>query len=178
MKPNTEGAQEVAWLIYSHPELTKPGDIAVGMTVASFTNDKGEAWPSNETISKRAHVGHTFVSESIERLKAAGILGWIDRTAKGESNLYTIPALVCTADQTPSGKRIGSKTQSNRHASTETADGRILREHKERREHEHQKRKEEREAKERAEAAPVEEQEQLRAEMLQRAIASGRVVEG
>jgi hypothetical protein len=171
MKPNREAAEKVAWLVYSHPELDNPGDIAVAMTIASFTNEKGEAWPSNETVGKHAHRGHTFVSESIARLKAGGILDWLDRTAEGNSNLYTIPGLVDDCDQTPSGKRIGSKTRSNQHVPTETAERRVRRENHERYENRHQVRK----AKERNEAVSPAELEQFRAELLQQARASGKL---
>ena len=124
-------AEKVAWLVYSHPDLAKPGDVAVAMAIASFANSQCNAWPSNTTISKHAHVGHTFVSDSIKRLKAMGILDWVDRTAKSESNLYTIRALV-----------------DDRHVPTETAERRVRRENRERNESRHQ----ERQIKEREEA--------------------------
>lgn len=171
--PNKLAAEKVAWLVYSHPEITKPGDIVVAMTIASFANDRGEAWPSNATISERAHVGHTFVSEAIERLKACEVLDWIDRSAKGKggSNLYTIHTLVGIADQTPSAKRIGSKTLSNGYVPTETAEQRVRRKNRERNERRHQ----EREAEDHKKAVDPAESEQFKAELTQQARASGRL---
>jgi hypothetical protein len=170
---NHQAAERFAWLIFTNPAITKPGDIAVGMAIAQSANERYEAWPSNATIAERAHVGHTFVSESIERLKAAGILDWIDRSAKGKggSNLYTIAALVDDDAQTPSGKRIVSKTRSNRHVPTETDGQRESRERRERNERQRQERLD----KERAEAADPAELEQMRAKIARHASASGTV---
>jgi Helix-turn-helix domain len=172
--PNKVVAEKVAWLVFSHPHLAKPGDVAVAMTIASFANGRGNAWPSNATISKRAHVGHTFVSGSIERLKVMGILDWVDRTARGESNLYTIHALVGITDPPSSAKRIGNKTMGHGNGSTETAEQRVRRENRERNERRHQ----EQEAKERDEAADPAELEQLRNDIMRRARASGTLVGG
>jgi hypothetical protein len=172
--PNRVVAEKVAWLVYSHPNLAKPGDVAVAMAIASFANSQGKAWPSNATITKRAHVGHTFVSDSIKRLKAMGVLDWVDRTAKGESNLYTIRAPIGVADQSPSEERIGSKTLSNGNGSTETVGQRVRRENRERNERRHQ----EQQIKERKEAADPAKLDQLRADIIQRARASGRLEGG
>lgn len=164
--PNRVVAEKIAWLVYSHPNLAKPGDVAVAMAIASFANSQCNAWPSNTTISKRAHVGHTFVSDSIKRLKAMGILDWVDRTARGESNLYTIHALVGITDPLSSAKRVGSKTMSNGSGSIERAEQRVRRENRERNERRH----EEQEAKDPAEL------EELRTDILRRARASGTLV--
>lgn len=164
--PNKAAAEKIAWLVYSHPDFEKPGDVAVAMAITSFANSQCNAWPSNTTISKCAHAGHTFVSDSIKRLKAMGILDWVDRTARGKSNLYTIHALVGITDQPSTAKRIGSKTMSNGSGSTETAEQRVRRENRERNEYRHQEQ----------EAADPAEIEQLRADIARRARASGTLV--
>jgi hypothetical protein len=178
MKPNRAAAEKVAWLIYSHPDLTKPGDIAVGITIAWHLNDKGEAWPSNETLSKHAHVAHSFVSESIKRLKAAGILDWIDRSAnkgKNKTNLYSFPVLANASNPIRLTDR--KTKQSNRHVPTHETDDETIERFKREREEKHERDKQEREAKEREEAVDPAEFDQVVDGILRRARESGRLVD-
>jgi hypothetical protein len=106
-------------------------------------------------------------------LKARGVLAIEDHTAKGQSNLYTIPWLAERMDrQTTPGTRAGTIRTNNRHVSSpEASEQRVRREHQE----PNERRQHEREAEERSNAVSPEEMERFRRELLENSVRAGNL---
>src|SRR5438034_875738 len=71
----------------------KPGDRMVLLAIVRFANADGQAWPSHKSLEQWTGYGKSALTESTNRLQAAGWLSKSDRKTSNQNTLYTIHVL-------------------------------------------------------------------------------------
>src|SRR5262245_39485111 len=68
----------------------KSGPLLVLLAIADFTNNEGDAWPSNATLARKARMSKRNVQRCVRILEKAGELQILPNQGRHGSNIYRV----------------------------------------------------------------------------------------
>lgn len=82
----------IEWMssVWKDPRIESQGDLLVALAIADFTNEKGLAWPSVDTIARKSRFSDRSVQRAIRSLEGKGVLKVHPQNSKLETNTYQL----------------------------------------------------------------------------------------